>query len=110
MDPCEPITRLEHLQLPVSDCFSLIICRSNRFPQAVLTGMLWYCTQIPTVLSITGAVLICVSTFSLGAFEKTHPVVSLTPDPSVRGGSAAADGLGQYSALPGAEAANWARS
>jgi len=64
---------------------------------------------VPTVLSITGAVLICVSTFSLGAFEKTHPTVSLSPDPSVRGGNlalangAAADGLGAYSALPAAD-------
>lgn len=62
------------------------------------------------MLSITGAVLICVSTFSLGAFEKAHPTVSLSPDPSVRGGSlalpsdgAAADRLGRYSALPAAD-------
>ncbi len=66
--------------------------------------------QIPTVLSITGAVLICVSTFSLGAFEKTHPVLSLTPDPSVRGGGTAADSLGAYAALPGSEAPDQPRS
>lgn len=66
--------------------------------------------QIPTVLSITGAVLICVSTFSLGAFEKTHPVASMTPDPSVRGSHAAADGLGAYAALPETEAPDRART
>ncbi|KAK9904222.1 hypothetical protein WJX75_007139 [Coccomyxa subellipsoidea] len=64
--------------------------------------------EIPTVLSITGAVLICVSTFSLGAFEKTHPVPSMTPDSSVRDGQAitgSADGLGNYAALPSADPA-----
>lgn len=66
--------------------------------------------QIPTVLSITGAVLICVSTFSLGAFEKTHPVASMTPDPSVGGSHAAADGLGAYAALPETEAPDRART
>ena len=54
--------------------------------------------QIPTVLSITGAALICVSTLSLGAFEKTHPKPSTSPDISLRGGNEAgvaiADGLG----------------
>ncbi|BDA45883.1 probable pseudopaline exporter CntI [Coccomyxa sp. Obi] len=66
--------------------------------------------EVPTVLSVTGAVLICVSTLSLGAFEKTHPVVSMTPDPSMRGGHAAADGLGAYAVLPEAEAPDRARS
>ena len=44
--------------------------------------------QEPTILSLSGAVLICVSTFSLGAFEKTHPKPSTSPDLSLRGGSA----------------------
>ena len=59
--------------------------------------------QFPTALSLTGAGLIIVSTFSLGAFEKTHPVPSTSPDPSTRGGTALAadpDGLGGYAALP----------
>lgn len=52
--------------------------------------------QEPTILSLSGAVLICVSTFSLGAFEKTHPKPSTSPDVSLRDGSAAQDSLGQY--------------
>lgn len=61
------------------------------------------CMQVPTVLSILGAVLICISTLSLGAFEKTHPQPSTSPDPSLRGANnlaPAPDGLGDYSALP----------
>lgn len=62
--------------------------------------------EIPTVLSITGAVLICISTFSLGAFEKSHPTQSNSPDPSVRGGQApSGDGLGSYTQLPSADQA-----
>ena len=58
--------------------------------------------QEPTILSLTGAVLICVSTFSLGAFEKTHPKPSTSPDPSLRGANNinAQDGLGQYEQVP----------
>ncbi len=67
--------------------------------------------QVPTVLSILGAVLICVSTFSLGAFERTHPQPSTSPDPSIRDGHnlqdlATHDGMGAYSALPSADAAD----
>jgi hypothetical protein len=58
-------------------------------------------TQVPTVLSISGAVLICVSTFSLGAFEKTHAQPSTSPAPW--SGQASVDGLGAYSALPASE-------
>ena len=63
--------------------------------------------QVPTVLSITGAALICVSTLSLGAFEKTHPQPSTSPGNSAHGASALAppDGLGAYEAVPLAEQA-----
>ncbi len=60
------------------------------------------------MLSLTGAGLIIVSTFSLGAFEKTHPLPSTSPDPSTRGGglvAATEDGLGSYTALPSGERA-----
>lgn len=58
--------------------------------------------QEPTLLSLTGAVLICVSTFSLGAFEKTHPKPSSSPDPSLRGANniIVQDGFGQYEQVP----------
>ena len=58
--------------------------------------------QVPTVLSITGAALICVSTLSLGAFEKTHPQPSTSPETSYSDAAALAppDGLGDYEAVP----------